>query len=1076
MPDRPPLSVRDSLAGVEGGDLVPVVAVLAAQQHVDDVELSLAALRQQTYGSLRILVATHPSEVERIRSSISANSGSEVVLDVTGAAVSEVVNEAAALVEGGNGLFWIVESGTAPEPNALRLLVQELLQSNAGVVGPKLVDLNDQLRVQSVGISVDLLGERAEPFNLDEVDQEQHDRVRDVLAVEMSGMLVRADLFHQLGGFTTPISEGVAEIDLCWRAHYAGARVVVVPDAVVGRRRTLINETIERRQQALFQVACDQLDTALIAVSKRQLVWRVVQAFWVSLLQLVLGIFLGAARQPARRLGALFTTPLRVRTVRARRKRMGAVRSVSDADVSPLLHPMSSRLTAIVKSHEEDAVVTAGVAEIRRRERTYGPTLTWFLIVLGLLVGSREFIRSGVPGVGAWLPVDMSSTDMLAQWWSPWDSRGVGGVAASAGGLVLLALLQAVPIIGSLLTGWGIGVGAVLCGLIGIQRITDVYPTARPRVIALIVYSAGPIVPLMLGSGDLDALVVYAVLPWIAHLSRRFAGIVAADVSTVEGDLVDGVLPLSQTQRRRLFSAIVLVTAVGGSLSPVVVPIAVVTLILFALSSWLMRSESIVALRFVTASGAAALSYVLLLPSSLGWHLSTFNGGELAGVVVNEARYAMSFGGDGVVGLLGAALLVPLIAGLLITRAWRLTWAVRGTSLVLSGMLLVVLAGRGVATAYIPTTSVLAVVMLFGASFPAAGIAGGFGTDVLDRSFGWRQPLALLATLGVVVSVIPGVLSVGAGDWDAPEYPMSNVLESQFPSNSATGSYRVLWVGDPRVLPVRGHSFEPGVSFVITDAGSVDITDALPLTAGSDAETVREALTALASGSTSRVGRLLAPLGIRYVAVPLADGVASTLDEPLVPPQGLSDALAAQLDVGVVQSPPTLEVFVNRSWIPPAAFLTGASAVASRNAGVESLLLADLDGVSAIALTGDGGEEFVDAVMLQGSQTLSVPSEGVLHLGIPFDRQWRVTAAGETMLPRAGFGQTVAFDIASGGEIVVSYDTPLTRYLMRLVIAVVWVGVLLAATRPERRRQHSTPARDEPLLTFEPSVNEEVEA
>ena len=376
----------------------------------------------------------------------------------------------------------------------------------------------------------------------------------------------------------------------------------------------------------------------------------------------------------------------------------------------------------------------------------------------------------------------------------------------------------------------------------------------------------------------------------------------------------------------------------------------------------------------------------------------------------------MSFGGDGIVGLLGAALLIPLVAGLLITRAWRLTWAVRGASLVFTCMLLLILVGRGTGTAYLPTSSVLSVVMLFGATFPAAGIAGGFGSDVLDRSFGWRQPLALLATLGVVASVIPGVLSVGAGNWGAPEYPISNVLESQFPSNSTTGSYRVLWVGDPRVLPVRGHSFEPGVSFVVTDAGGIDIGDSFARSEGADATTIREALTALANGSTSRVGRLLAPLGIRFIAVPIADGVASTLDDPLQPPQGLADVLAAQLDVGVVQSPPTVEVFVNRSWIPPAAFLTGASAIASRSAGVESLLLADLEGISAIALTGEGGEEFVDAVMSQGPQTLQVPSEGVLHLGIPFDRHWRVELAGETLAPRAGFGQTVAFDVPSAGE------------------------------------------------------------
>ncbi|MDA2995847.1 MAG: glycosyltransferase [Actinomycetota bacterium] len=1061
---------------MEGRELVPVVAVLATHQSGDDVARSLAALRQQTYGSLRILIACGSADLERVRDLVAQDGTlSEVVCEVVGGSLPDVANEATGLVEGDNGLFWFIEGGTSPEPDALERLVDELLQSNAGIVGPKIVHLEERSRVQAVGIAVDRLGERAGPLDLDEIDQEQHDRVRDVLAVDASGMLVRADLFRRLGGFAPGLTHGTADIDLCWRAHYAGARVVVVPDAVIARPQSFVLNLVEERQRGQAQFACDQLDAALVAVTARQFPVRVLQTFAVSVLQIVLGIFLGAARQPARRLRALMTLPLRLSSLRERRRQMEAIRLVSDADVSPFLQPISNRLLSSLRSHDADVVVTSGAPVIRQRERTYGPTLAWFLIVLGILIGSREFIRSGVPGVGAWLPVDLSTGELLARWWSPWDARGVGSTLGSAGGFVVLAALHAVPLVGSLLTGWGLGVGAVICGLIGIQRISDVYPTTRPRVVALIVYAAGPVVPAVLGAGDVEALTVYAVLPWIVHLARRLAGIVAADSSTVEGDLVDGVLVVQPAQRRRLVSAIVLISAAGGSIAPVVIPVAVATLVLLAFSSWLMRSESVVVTRFLTAAGAAAVSYLLLLPSSLGWRWSTLNGGELAGVAAENARNAATFGGDAGVGLLGAALLVPLAAALLITRAWRLTWAVRGASLVLVGMASLVFAGRGVATAYLPTASVLSVVMLFGATFPAAGIAGGFRSDVLDRSFGWRQPLALIAHIAIVLGVVPGVLSVGAGDWNAAEYPISSVVASQFPSNPATGPYRVLWVGDPRVLPMRGHQFEPGVAFVITDSGGLEIGDSFPRAEGDVADAVREALSSLADGSTSRVGRLLGPLGIRFIAVPVADGVASTLDDPIAPPAGLTEVLAAQLDVGVVQSPPTLEVFVNRSWIPPAAFLTGGAEIASRNAGIESLLLADLDGISSVALSGEDGEEFVDAVIANGTQSLAVPSAGVLHLGVPFDRHWQVETADGFIAPRAGFGQTVAFDIPVGGEIAVSYDTPLSAYFVKAVIALAWIAMLLAATRPERRQRLSRVSQNQPVMAFGVSDEQEVD-
>ncbi|MGA1038524.1 MAG: glycosyltransferase family 2 protein, partial [Ilumatobacteraceae bacterium] len=166
---------------MEGRELVPVVAVLATQQRGDDVADSLAALRQQTYGSLRILIACENGGIESVRDLTSEGTNqSEVVCEVADGSLPDVANEATALVEGDNGLFWFIEAGTIPQPDALKHLVDELLQSNAGIVGPKIVHLAEHTRVQSVGIAIDRLGERVGPLDLDEIDQEQHDRVRDV--------------------------------------------------------------------------------------------------------------------------------------------------------------------------------------------------------------------------------------------------------------------------------------------------------------------------------------------------------------------------------------------------------------------------------------------------------------------------------------------------------------------------------------------------------------------------------------------------------------------------------------------------------------------------------------------------------------------------------------------------------------------------------------------------------------------------------------------------------------------------------------------------------------------------------
>ena len=45
--------------------------------------------------------------------------------------------------------------------------------------------------------------------------------------------LVRADLFSEIGGYDEGIDYLLDDVSLCWRAHVAGARVIVAPDARV---------------------------------------------------------------------------------------------------------------------------------------------------------------------------------------------------------------------------------------------------------------------------------------------------------------------------------------------------------------------------------------------------------------------------------------------------------------------------------------------------------------------------------------------------------------------------------------------------------------------------------------------------------------------------------------------------------------------------------------------------------------------------------------------------------------------------------------------------------------------------
>ena len=197
-----------------------------------------------------------------------------------------------------------------------------------------------------------------------------------------------------------------------------------------------------------------------------------------------------------------------------------------------------------------------------------------------------------------------------------------------------------------------------------------------------------------------------------------------------------------------------------------------------------------------------------------------------------------------------------------------------------------------------------------------------------------------------------------------------------------------------------------------------------------------DALDQIAAGSTQRVGRLLAPLGIRYLIVPEFDDVVSTTTDPLELPTGLVDAMDQQLDIVSIQGVPTVELFENTSWIPTYSVLTGDTADASRTAGNEALVRADLTSV-APAFSG------TDA---RSSATMEVPV-GTVHVAVPFDTNWRLEVDGSEIAARRAFGTTTAFDVETAGTATLSYSTPGSRTVALLVQFLLWILALFGATR-----------------------------
>ncbi|WP_460365389.1 glycosyltransferase family 2 protein, partial [Actinocorallia lasiicapitis] len=130
--------------------------------------------------------------------------------------------------------IWLIHDDSAPSPRALELLLRQVAADpSVAIAGPKLRDWDDRRLLLEIGVSIDGQGRRETGVDRDEFDQGQHDGVNDVLAVSSAGMLIRRDVWTQLGGLDPRFGLFRDDIDLGWRCHAAGHRVLAVSDAVV---------------------------------------------------------------------------------------------------------------------------------------------------------------------------------------------------------------------------------------------------------------------------------------------------------------------------------------------------------------------------------------------------------------------------------------------------------------------------------------------------------------------------------------------------------------------------------------------------------------------------------------------------------------------------------------------------------------------------------------------------------------------------------------------------------------------------------------------------------------------------
>ena len=222
-----------------------------------------------------------------------------------------------------------------------------------------------------------------------------------------------------------------------------------------------------------------------------------------------------------------------------------------------------------------------------------------------------------------------------------------------------------------------------------------------------------------------------------------------------------------------------------------------------------------------------------------------------------------------------------------------------------------------------------------------------------------------------------------------------------------------------RAIPVGAYTYQPGIGYAITDDDLLTIEDYWAGYTDLVEADVANALREISDGLTLRGGRLLAPFGIRFVIVPLADGANGTIESLLPPPGGLIDVLDDQLDLAApLTKPPNYIVYENTAYTPTRSVLSPEGAAASQQAGGEVLAEADLRGSVPFGVGSPDRGDVVGDI-----------AAGTLHVAVPYDRNWQLIVDGQRVVGRRAFGSTLAFDVPNGGRATLSYQTDTNRTL-----------------------------------------------
>lgn len=933
--------------------------------------------------------------------------------------------------------LWLLHDDCAPDPEALLELLRVAdATPSATIIGTKLRSWYNKRQLLETGVSIANSGRRWTGLDRREQDQGQHDQVRQVLSVSTAGMLIRRDVFEELGGFDRRLPLMRDDVDLCWRAQNAGHRVLVAPAAVLRHAEASARERRPIDCAGRTVVGPHRVDkagavyTLLVNARTRALPWVLLRLVVGTLLRTLAYLVGKVPGQAVDEVTGLFKTLLRPGLIIGARRRRGRPRT-EPGELRPLFPPPGATVRATVEQvaanfsgrvdpdqssggrhgavesgpggEDADFLEIEQFARIKRVVRKPAPVL-FAVLLLASLIACRSLLTGGALTGGALLPAPAEAADLWERYVSVWHPVGIGGTDTAPPYLAILAGLATVLFGSTGLTMTVLLVGSVpLAGVCAYFASRGLVASGVLRAWASVAYAFLPAATGALASGRLGTAVLAVTLPLLARTGVRAA----------EGRSWRPVW---------LFALLLSITT---AFTPVIWPVALVLIV--GLLVWRLRQGGSAPALVARAAALLLTPVVLLAPWSLALLTNPSRFFGEAGLTFDAGSGSaldlllLNPGGPGATGsVLFLGIVLAALAALLRGERQLAIYAAWGVAL--TGLLFAALTGDSGWAG--PST------LVYGLGLLAAAVLGAEGvrTRVATQSFGWRQPVAVLVGVAAVVApLVSGLnwMASGAGE------PLKRDTAVQVPAFVAEESGTS---DQPRTLVLGGLS-EGQLSYTLVRGSGARLGDGDLARAAGDDDGLDQTVANLAAGSGADQTERLRAYGIRYVLV--REGATGG---------------AASDTVGVLNSTPGLERLSQQS---------GGQLWRVENTVARAMIVAD----GADPLPVAAGPVEARTKIPAGS------GKRVLRLADAQAPGWTATIDGQPLKSTTIDGWAQGFELpAKGGALELTYEAPATHTGWLWTQGALALLVVVLAL-PGRRRDHDDdlPEAAEPTVPAQAS-------